>query len=397
VTEPEVALAFTADPWVEELHRHLSDHGGARVRSVVVEPGILREESYDVLVVGHRWAPLTRALVGDVHARGHAVLGVYDREEPASRKHLAALGVDAIVESDAGVDGFVRAIITTAGITTAGNRAQHPTQSAPLPDRRGGRLVVVGGPPGVGRTEVAIGLAVACTRNHSVALVDADDVAPAVAQRLHLPIEPNLRTAIDAVEHGRSELHACVIPDPRWSMSIVAGVPNPGAWAQVRPGEVVRVIDRLADAADVVVADGAGPLEEIGAPGSRGRFATGRALVTEADVLVAVCDASPHGITRLLAWVVYARGLAVETPMVVVVNRAPAARFRRGELYEEITASLGVREVVFAPYDTRVRDAAWKGAPVGSSAFTRSVGRVADLAATGPRRVPDASVLDAAS
>jgi MinD-like ATPase involved in chromosome partitioning or flagellar assembly len=391
VTEPEVALAFTADPWVEELHRHLSDHGGARVRSVVVEPGVLREESYDVLVVGHRWAPLTRALVGDVHARGHAVLGVYDREEPASRKHLAALGVDALIESDAGMDGFVRGIITTAG-----NRAQHAAP-APLADRRAGRLVVVGGPPGVGRTEVAIGLAVACTRNHSVALVDADDVAPAVAQRLHLPIEPNLRAAIDAVEHGRGELHACVISDPRWSLSIVAGVPNPGAWAQVRPGEVVRVIDRLADVADVVVADGAGSLEEIGAPGSRGRFATGRALVAEADVLVAVCDASPHGITRLLAWVVDARGLGVETPMVVVVNRAPGARFRRGELYEEITASLGAHEVVFAPYEARVRDAAWKGAPVGSSAFTRSVARVADLVATGPRRVSDASIFDVAS
>ena len=30
MAEPEVALAFTADVWVEELHRHLSDHGGAR-------------------------------------------------------------------------------------------------------------------------------------------------------------------------------------------------------------------------------------------------------------------------------------------------------------------------------------------------------------------------------
>ena len=139
MSEPEVALAFTPDPWVEELHRHLSDHGGARVRSVVVEPGILLDESYDVLVVGHRWAPLTRALVGDVRARGHAVLGVYDREERASRKHLVALGVDAIVESDAGVDGFVRAIIAAAG-----NRPERPAEFAPLTDRRAGRLVAVG-------------------------------------------------------------------------------------------------------------------------------------------------------------------------------------------------------------------------------------------------------------
>src|SRR5205823_8287125 len=167
------------------------------VRSIVVEPGILLEESYDVLVVGHRWAPLTRALVGDVRARGRAVLGVYDREERASRKHLVTLGVDAIVESDAGVDGFVRAIIGAAG--------KRPEQAAEPPrpaDGRAGSLVVVGGPPGAGRTEVAIGLGAACARRYSVALVDADDVAPSVAQRLHLPIESNLRTAIDAVEHG---------------------------------------------------------------------------------------------------------------------------------------------------------------------------------------------------
>lgn len=387
-----MALAFTADPWVEELHRHLSDHGGARVRSVVVEPGILLEESYDVLVVGHRWAPLTRALVGDVRARGRAVLGVYDREEWASRKHLAALGVDAIVESDAGVDGFVRAIIGAAG-----KRPEQAAEPALATEGRAGSLVVVGGPPGVGRTEVAIGLAAACARRHSVALVDADDVAPAVAQRLHLPIEPNLRTAIDAVEHGRGDLDACVISDPRSGLSIVAGVPNPNAWAQVRPGEVIRVIDRLADAAEIVVADGAGSLEEIGGSASRGRFATGRALVASADVLVAVCDGSPQGIARLLGWVVDARGLAVETPMAVVVNRAPVARFRRGELYDEITGSLGALEVVFVPYERRVSDASWNGEMLGNTAFTRSVARVADAVAAVPRRVPDASILDVAS
>jgi len=387
-----VALAFTADPWVEELHRHLSDHGGARVRSVVVEPGVLLEESYDVLVVGLRWAPLTRALVGDVRARGRAVLGVYDREERASRKHLVALGVDAIVESDAGVDGFVRAIIGAAG-----KRPEQTVEPARPAEGRAGSLVVVGGPPGAGRTEVAIGLAAACARRHSVVLVDADDVAPSVAQRLDLPIEPNLRTAIDAVEHGRGDLDACVIPDRHSGLSIIAGVPNPGAWAQVRPGEVIRVIDRLADAAELVVADGAGSLEEIGGSASRGRFATGRALVAAAEILVAVCDGSPHGITRLLAWVVDARGLAVETRMIVVVNRAPAARFRRGELYEEITGSLGALEVVFAPYDGRVSDASWNGQMLGSTAFMRSVARVADAVSAMPRRAPDTSTLDVAS
>ena len=111
MSEPTVALAFTPDYWVEELHRHLTDHGGARVRCVVVEPLVALEESYDVLVAGHRWPALTRGLVNDVHARNRIVLGVFDREEPGSRKHLLGLGVDGIVESDAGRDAFVRAIV----------------------------------------------------------------------------------------------------------------------------------------------------------------------------------------------------------------------------------------------------------------------------------------------
>src|SRR5207248_391037 len=82
-----------------------------------------------------------------------------------------------------------------------------------------------------------------------------------------------------------------------------------------------------------------------------------------------------------------ARGLAVETPMVVVVNRAPRARFRRGELYEEITTNLGTLEVVFLPYDARVSDASWNGETVGTGAFTRAVARVADVVATVPHRV----------
>jgi len=52
----------------------------------------------------------------------------------------------------------------------------------------------------VGRTELAIELALALGRRTSIVLLDADDVAPAVGPRLQLPIEPNLRTAIDAVE-----------------------------------------------------------------------------------------------------------------------------------------------------------------------------------------------------
>jgi MinD-like ATPase involved in chromosome partitioning or flagellar assembly len=372
VREAEVALAFTADPWVEELHRHLADHGGARVRTLAVEPEALRDEAYDVVVAGHRWPGLTRAVVCDVHARRRAILGVHDREEPASRSHLIALGIDALIESDAGPDAFVRAI---AGL--AAGRADHADPAPPpAPAGRTGRLVCVGGGPGVGRTEIAVQLAVALAARARVALVDADDVAPAVASRLGLGIEPNLRGAIDAVEHGIGALAECCSAETCSGARVLAGLPNPGAWAQVRPGEVIRVVDRLADDVDVVVADGAGLLEDVTTRASRGRYATARALVAEADVIVVVADAAPHGIARALAWIVDARALAPGAPMVAVVNRAPAARYRRGELYEELMRSAPLVDTVFTPYDARVADAAWNGIPVARGGFTRAVGRI---------------------
>src|SRR3954451_18660951 len=185
MSEPEVALVFTAEPWVEELHRHLTDHGGARVRSLVIEQSIALEETYDVLVVSHRWPALTVAFVADVHARGRRVLGVHDLAEPASRAHLATVEVDAVVESDAGADAFVRALVTL------GSRQAPIVNVNVLPAARTGRLVAVGGPPGVGRTEVAIELARSFARISPTVLLDADDVAPAVAQRLSVPLEPN--------------------------------------------------------------------------------------------------------------------------------------------------------------------------------------------------------------
>ena len=52
--EPTIALVFSPEAWVEELHRYLEDHGGARVRQIVLEPSVALEEEYDTMVVSHR-------------------------------------------------------------------------------------------------------------------------------------------------------------------------------------------------------------------------------------------------------------------------------------------------------------------------------------------------------
>jgi MinD-like ATPase involved in chromosome partitioning or flagellar assembly len=354
----------------------------------VVEHSVALEETYDVLVVSHRWPALTRAFVGDVHARHRRVLGVHDRAEPASRAHLEAVNVDAVVENDAGPEAFVRALVAL--------RSEQPRRSGATADAAVGRegfLVAVGGPPGVGRTELAIELAIAAAHDSSVVLADCDDVAPAVAQRLGLAVEPNLRTAIDAVEHGRGSLVSCIQREPATKLAVLGGIPNSTSWMQVRPSEVVRVIDHLGGAAEIVVVDGLGSLQDVGGS-PRGRFATARALAIEVDVLVAVCDASPVGIARLLAWTVEARRLVPRTPLVVVVNRAPSATFRRAELFKEICSSIDVIDVGFVGADPRVVDAAWEGRPVARGRFSRAVARLCKTVVALPRRPVDPELVD---
>jgi MinD-like ATPase involved in chromosome partitioning or flagellar assembly len=377
VGEPEVALVFTPDAWVEELHRHLTDHGGARVRQIVVEPEIALEEQYDVLVASHRWPALTHAFVADLHARGRAVLGVCDREEPSARAHLIAVGADAVIESDLGPRAFVTAMQT---LRVRRHEVAIPETVSVAPARRG-RVVAVGGPPGVGRTEVAVQLAATVAG----VLVDADDVAPAIAARLGLPIEPNLRTAIDAVEHARGALLDSLTTDRSGALPVLAGLPNPSAWVHVRPGEVARLVQRLADDTDFVVVDGVGSLEDVGgAP--RGRFAVARALTVEADVIVGVCAATPVGAARFLSWAVQARALAPDATLVVAVNRAPLARYRRGELFEELTRSLPPVHIAFLAEDRRVTDAMWDGRLVRTGPFTRGASALARAVRTAPRR-----------
>ena len=166
MTEPEIALVFTAEPWVEELHRHLSDHGGARVRSLVVEESVALEESYDVLVVSHRWPALTQAFVGD-RARARSAGARRARRRRAGEPRAPCRSRRR--RGDRGRCGSRR----------VRPRARRPWDHSPgdpgrwecSPRRLApARLVAVGGPPGVGRTEIAIELAVSTAAHIDVHL-----------------------------------------------------------------------------------------------------------------------------------------------------------------------------------------------------------------------------------
>ena len=209
-------------------------------------------------------------------------------------------------------------------------------------------------------------------------LVDADDVAPAVATRLGLPIEPNLRTAIDAVEYGLGALSDALTGrrGRGRGFRVLGGLPNVGSWSQLRTAEVLDVVTMLGNAYDRVVVDIASALEDVSS-GGRGRFAVGRALVEQADLLVGVGAGTPVGVVRLLAWAVDARTLNPVAPLHLVVSRAPGDRFRRGEIVDEVTRTFPASSLTFVPADRRVEDASWEGELVAAGPFVKAVASLA--------------------
>jgi MinD-like ATPase involved in chromosome partitioning or flagellar assembly len=382
-TEPEVALVFSPEGWVEGLHRHLTDHGGARVRQVVMEPSLALEEEYGTLIVSHRWPALTRPFVEAVHARRRRLLGVFDPAEPAGREHLLTLGIDRVIESDAPMTDFLDALVSLAPAQSDDAIALLERRGADGPAAPGADgeglppRVAVGGPPGGGATEVAIELARAggCNRRRMV-LIDADDVLPSVAQRLALTIEPNLRTAVDAVEYGMGDLTASLADAPDASFEVLCGLPNVAAWSQVRPGEVLDVLDAVGEARDAVVVDVSNRLEDVGVGIGRSRYGITRAVVGSATVLVAVGSGTPVGVTRLLGWIAEARSLS-DAPVHVVINRAPADGFRRAEIADEIERTFPPTALWFVPHDDHIEAAAWTGSLVATGPFARAVAAIA--------------------
>jgi Mrp family chromosome partitioning ATPase len=369
IVEPTVALVFSPEPWVEALHRHLAHHGGARVRQVVVEPAVALDEEYDALVVSDRWPALTLGFVRAVHGRGRRVLGVFDPEEPAGKDHLLALGVDATVAGDSPMAEFVDALadldISAPGTIGAGDDAVADAGAAC--DRRLAPLVVVSGPRGSGVTEVAVTLAAAlAARREPVVLVDAHEMAPSVAGRLGLDLEPNLRSAIDACAHGLGDLAATIVwpPSGGAALGVVAGFPSPVAATQVTPDDVLGVVDTVRDGhACVVDADEASPVAAR--------------LLGAATAIVGVAGASPVGVVRALEWAALVRRRVPATPIHVAVNRAPGARYRREEIRAEIVRTLRPQSITWLPTDPRVDAAAWDGELVGRGPFRAAIASLA--------------------
>lgn len=394
--EPAVMLAHSIRGWAQELHFFLMDHGGAMVRGYVMSPEDALGDKYDVLLVDDVTSFLSTRLVSKLQRSGIRVIGVYETADPGGtgKQRLLELGVDEALADTTPPAEFVEAIARVAGpmiiddpelrglmdSVRAESAAAGPVDHDALSRRRrrGYVIAVAAATGGAGATEVAIQLATALrNRGQSTVLVDTDEQAPSVAQRLGLALHPNIRTAVDAVHHGTGALAGTLRPIPIAGISVLSGLPNPRDWFELRSGEVAEVLAELASTHPYVVANVGPRLEDLPETGGPARFSVTRATLSMADIVVLVGATTPVGVTRIVDWLADGRSLIAGKPLHIVLNQHQHGPFVASEVEVELRRSLAPQSITVAPFDKRVPRASWDGQLVPPGPFAKAVNKLA--------------------
>jgi pilus assembly protein CpaE len=217
-----------------------------------------------------------------------------------------------------------------------------------------GTIVTVFGPKGgVGKTTVAVNLAVALVgeTGQSVALVDGDYGFGDVAGMLDLPAE---RTIVDLAREAPTitrETLPKYLTAHKSGLNVVAGPAQTLAWRGVKPDEFRKAIDLLSKSHDIVVIDTAGTLNDV----------TLAALEAASLVLWIVTTdfASVRDSLRALE-ALSTTSYPLERIRILVNDLAMRDGVRPGTIEE----ALG-REIFWrVPFDQRVRQGAQAGEPV---------------------------------
>jgi flagellar biosynthesis protein FlhG len=391
----EIAIGVSHRSWAQELFRHVADHGGAVVRTRVLLEEDALESSYSVLVLDDSATVLSPRLVAELHRRDRRVIAVHAAGDHAARESLGRLGVDAALPDSATPEELVEAILAVAPARDAGmvedtfaeiaRELGHELpaggepplhEDPPLPQERGLISAVMAVSGGAGATEVALALAAAMQqRGERVVLVDADEVAPSLAQRMALPLVPNLRNAVDAIERGVGSLQETLVSLPQrdGGFELLCGLASPRDWPGLRPDSVAEVVGELAKTRAQVLVNAGSRSDELIAPGGLARHGITRAMLLVADQVVLVGGGTPIGVARTLDWLAEHPELTRRTPLHLVLNQAPASMFKRGELEREVLRSFLPSSLHLLPSDKRVVDAVWNGHTVSGGPFAKAM------------------------
>lgn len=353
---PELALAASARDWADRLHSFLLDHGGGRVTSRVMGADQAVADTYDVLVIDDICSFLTPRLVRSTRELGREIVGVYSpADAPDAKRHLLECGITDVIESDASPEEFLAVVIGTLA-------HRRPTQTHAIGSSSSFRVGVFGPVGGVGVTEVSIGLAKALSQTLFTVLIDLDQQSPSIAQRLDLPLHPNLLSAIDSAHHGGRLSTSMIESD---GLHVIGGLAAPGS-PEVPAVEVEGLLDEVGAAGPAVVVSDLGVLRPD------------RLAMSRFNALVAVGSANPVGLARLVRLVQTVDATVTGADVVAVANRVAGGR-REFETRAELTRLLNGVAIVTLPEDRGLERASWDGVNLTRGPFARAMGRMASL------------------
>jgi MinD-like ATPase involved in chromosome partitioning or flagellar assembly len=348
----EIALAASAREWPDRLHRHVLDHGGARVSGRLLGGAQCLETQYAVLFVDDVCSFLSPRLVALVREQGRVVVGVYDPADgPDAKRRLLECGISDVIESAATPDEFLR---------MAGSAVQvaAPARSDSVGRRRGRAVAVAGVLPGVGATEIAVGISWGAAAKVATVLVDLDPVWPGVSQRLDAAPHPNLYSLVDVALHQGD---IADVVETTFGPDLVPGVPWLRDGTRIPAYEVTMAVGALVEVYPLVVGD-LGPVSDLLPE-----------VLREFDSLVVVATGDPVGVTRLLKAAPQVNRMAGDVSILVVANRCLPGRFHHSEVRAEVSAAFPGLPVATLPADDRVARSSWDGVAITSGRFGRAM------------------------
>ncbi|MDP9494550.1 MAG: hypothetical protein M3P87_04850 [Actinomycetota bacterium] len=355
---PELALAASARDWPDRVHRFLLDHGGGRVIARVMGPEQAAHDDYDILLIDDVCSFLTPRLVQRLREIGREVVGVYSPDDgPDAKRRLLECGITDVIEADATAEEFVASAAAILAHRPQAHLAPHRTSPT-------FRIGVLGSGAGTGVTEVAIALSSHLAKKRSTVLIDLNQSWPAIAQRLDLPLHPNLRTAVDLAHYSPERLHEAI--HQSGDLAVVAGLANPGAGSEVSGHELRSLVEDLGTHRFGFVVADLGPVGGEITPG-----------LHDFGMLVVVGAANPVGMTRLVKTV--QRLISGPHPEILIVVNRVGGTHLGSEIRSELRRTVSGTSFVLLPNDSRVEGAAWNGVVVDRGHFHKAMKDVAGL------------------
>lgn len=357
---PDIALAASARDWPDRLHRFLLDHGGGRIVDRLMVGDQAGDTRFDVILIDDVCSFLTPRLVAKLKGAGSEVIGVYmPADGPDAKRRLLECGISDVIETEASPEEFLAKIRTTISHRVTPPLDEDEKESSAF------RIAVAGPCEGVGVTEIAIALARSLAAELDTVLIDLDPHWPSVAQRLDLPLHPNIRTALDFALHHADRLDEAVHTVDE--LMIVGGRADGGHGPDISRPDSLMLLDSLGSMSQVIVAD-LGPV---------GEFSAG--LLREFDTVILVGAATPVGVARLIKVASALENRGSSQSILTVVNKAPRGGFLRAEVVGEIARALPDVPTITLPYEPGIGEAAWNGTLFDKGRYVRAVERMSEV------------------